>query len=58
MIVPFKMPARSCVDQVLKERYLFVISHLAFFVSYELVHQLYAPTSEFWLSPPKCIIAH
>ena len=40
MIVAAKMPARPCIDQLLKERYLFVLAHLALFVSDELVDQL------------------
>jgi hypothetical protein len=39
LVVPRQLPARPRFHQVLKERYLFVLGDLAFFVSNELVHQ-------------------
>jgi hypothetical protein len=43
VVMSVEMPARPCIDQVLKERYLFVLAHLALFVSDELVDQLQNP---------------
>ncbi len=61
MIVAAKMPARPRIDQLLKERYLFVLAHLALFVSNELVDQLQNPTSleraYTGISPPRYILA-
>src|SRR5215217_6839217 len=47
LIVPLQLPACSCFDQVLKERYLFVVGNLPFFVSNELIHQLQNPPPSF-----------
>jgi hypothetical protein len=47
MIVPRQMPARSCFDQVLEQGYLFVLGHLALFVSNKLLHQLQNPPPSF-----------
>src|SRR5947209_8409901 len=47
VIMSVHMPARTRVDQVLKERYLFVLGHLALFVSDKLVHQSQNPPPSF-----------
>ena len=43
MVVSRKMPARSCIDQVLKERYLLVVGHVSLFVSNKPLDQLQNP---------------
>jgi hypothetical protein len=47
LVVPVQLPARSGVDQVLKERYLFVLGDLSLLVRDELVHQLQNPPPSF-----------
>jgi hypothetical protein len=47
MVVPLKLPARSCVDQMLKQSDLFVFGQVSLFVSNELVHQLQNPPPSF-----------
>ena len=48
MVVPLQMPTRPRVDQVLEQRYLFVLGNLALFVSDELVHQLHETHLRDW----------
>lgn len=47
MIVSCQMPAHSCVDQVLKERYLLILANLPLFVSDKLLDQLQNPPPSF-----------
>jgi len=44
MVVSRKMPARSCIDQVLKERYLLVVGHVYLFLKQQAVRRVAKPT--------------